>query len=97
MEARVGARLVGVCGLNRDPYIQSPTLGRVRHLYVAPAFRRRGIGRLLVTKILECARPSFSRVRLRTSSAEADQFYRSLGFHHVEGEREATHAIEVRS
>jgi len=27
--------IVGVCGLNRDPYLGDPTVGRVRHLYVA--------------------------------------------------------------
>ncbi len=33
LEARAGARLVGICGLNRDPYAQSSDVGRVRHLY----------------------------------------------------------------
>ena len=43
LEARAGARLVGICGLNRDPYAQSSEVGRVRHLYVDPEFRRRGM------------------------------------------------------
>jgi hypothetical protein len=30
--ARVGERVVGVCGLNVDPYTAEPRVGRVRHL-----------------------------------------------------------------
>src|SRR5688500_12943140 len=39
--ATIGERLVGVCGLNRDPYLDDPRAGRVRHLYVLSAYRRR--------------------------------------------------------
>ena len=92
-EARVGSRLVGICGLNRDPYARSPAIGRVRHLYVHPDFRRRGIGRLLVSKIIEFASRSFSRLRLRT--LRADQFYVAIGFCRVVGEPDATHELNV--
>jgi GNAT superfamily N-acetyltransferase len=92
-EARVGPRLVGVCGLNRDPYTTSPGIGRVRHLYVDPEFRRRGVGRSLVSTIVECARPHFSRVRLRTLRDDAARFYLALGFRSVEGEPEVTHDL----
>lgn len=92
-EARVGSRLIGLCGLNRDPYMQAPKVGRVRHLYVHPDFRRRGVGRLLVSKIVECASRSFVRVRLRTSGADADQFYVAIGFRRVVGEPNATHEM----
>jgi GNAT superfamily N-acetyltransferase len=93
-EARVGSRLVGICGLNRDPYAQSPDVGRVRHLYVDPAFRRRGIGRRLVSTIVEHAGGHFSRLRLRTLRADADQFYLALGFRRVPGEPDATHGLD---
>lgn len=46
--ASVGGRLVGVCGLNLDPYAVEAGVGRVRHLYVLSAFRRLGVGRHLV-------------------------------------------------
>lgn len=39
--------MVGICGLNVDPYANSPHIGRVRHLYVTLAHRRQGIGRAL--------------------------------------------------
>src|SRR6516162_4861759 len=41
-------RVVGVCRLNRDPYAGDPTVGRVRHLYVAVDHRRKKIGTQLV-------------------------------------------------
>ena len=96
-EVRVGPRLVGICGLNRDPYAQSCEIGRVRHLYVDPEFRSRGIGRLLVSKIVECASRSFSRVRLRTLRADAAQFYMALGFRSVVGEPDVTHEMDALS
>src|SRR5580704_17872728 len=46
LAAMTGPRIVGVCGLNRDPYVESSDMllrvGRVRRLYVLTAFRRRG-------------------------------------------------------
>ena len=96
LEARVGSRLVGVCGLNRDPYARQPELGRLRHLYVHPEFRRRGIGRELVSKVIEHARGRFSRVRLRTQGADADRFYLAIGFRRVVGEPDATHDLLQR-
>jgi GNAT superfamily N-acetyltransferase len=90
-EARVGSRLVGICGLNRDPYARSPEVGRVRHLYVDPECRRRGVGRSLVFAIVEYASRSFVRLRLRT--LRADLFYVALGFRRIIGDTEATHEM----
>ena len=36
--------LIGVCGLNVDPYTGDRRVGRVRHLYVLAGFRRLGVG-----------------------------------------------------
>src|SRR5688500_17640510 len=44
--ARAGGAVVGVCGLNIDPFAEATT-GRVRRLYVLRAYRRHGIGRRL--------------------------------------------------
>ena len=97
LEARAGARLVGISGLNRDPYAQSSDVGRRRHLYVDPEFRRRGVGRSLVLKIAECASRSFVRLRLRTLRADADLFYVALGFLRVACETEVTHEMALPS
>lgn len=92
-EARISSRLVGVVGLNLDPYLDDPTVGRLRHLYVAPDARRIGVGRLLVVAALEHARATFQRVRLRTVQDGASDFYLGLGFEETRGEPDATHVF----
>jgi ribosomal protein S18 acetylase RimI-like enzyme len=88
-----GESVVGVCGLNRDPYLGDPIAGRIRHLYVAVDHRRRGIGSRLVRTIMASASGHFARLRLRTDSADADAFYRSLGFMAVTGEPACSHQL----
>ena len=95
--ARVGGRLVGVCGLNIDPYTAEPRVGRVRHLYVLSAFRRRGVGRHLVTAVIETARGRFDRLHLRTENAGAARFYEALGFRPSGGTADYTHVMELAS
>jgi GNAT superfamily N-acetyltransferase len=88
-------RIVGVCGLNRDPYLRNPKVGRVRHLYVASDYRRKAIGSRLVQAVIVEAMASFGCLRLRTGSPVADAFYRSLGFVSVESEPECTHQLQL--
>jgi GNAT superfamily N-acetyltransferase len=89
-----GERLVGVGGLNRDPYVRTEGIGRLRHLYVAFDARRRGVGRLLVERIIAEARGSFAVLRLRTPSADAAAFYCRLGFIETD-EDAATHVMRI--
>jgi len=93
VEARVGARLAGLGGLNQDPYLDDPSVARLRHLYVLPELRRRGVGRAVVGVLVDQARTSFSRMRLRTTREEAARFYSTLGFQQVAQEPDATHVI----
>ena len=69
--ARVGGRLVGVCGLNVDPHVGDGRVGRVRHLYVLSSFRRRGVGRRLVAEIVAAARRSAARHARHDARANA--------------------------
>jgi GNAT superfamily N-acetyltransferase len=90
-------RLIGVGGLNRDPYLTDGDTGRVRHLYVLDRCRRQGVGAALMARIISEARLSFRRLTLRTFTAEADRFYRALGFltePEIEG---ATHYLDLSS
>src|SRR5436309_11313799 len=75
-----GARVVGVCGLNADPYTAAPGVGRVRRLYVLAGFRRSGVGRQLVRAVVEAADGHFQQLRLRTEGRAAARFYEVLGF-----------------
>jgi GNAT superfamily N-acetyltransferase len=91
---RVDGRLVGVCGLNVDPYSTEPRLGRVRHLYVLSAHRRRGIGRQLVAEVIAAARGRFDHLRLSTRNPVAARFYERLGFRSAEAAH-CTHVLDV--
>jgi hypothetical protein len=75
-----GAGLVAVGGLNQDPYSPEPRVGRLRHLYVSPAYRRRRVGRMLVDALVAAARPHFGVLLLRTDTPAAARFYETLGF-----------------
>jgi GNAT superfamily N-acetyltransferase len=94
-EARRRGQLVGICGLNRDPYLGSATAGRVRRLYVAPEARRLGIARRLVHEVLREAHERFTLLRLRTDTREGALFYQALGFHPTTGVATATHELRL--
>lgn len=91
LEARLGSRLVGVGGLNQDPYMDDPQVGRIRHLYVSPDVRGIGVGRALVEALVDHARGRFTRVRLRTTRPGVSAFYLGLGFEETPDEDDSTH------
>jgi|SRR5690349_13954177 GNAT superfamily N-acetyltransferase len=78
--ASADGALIGVGGLNVDPYLHRADVGRIRHVYVLGDWRRRGIGRTLVSRLVDEARASFREVRLRTDTDEAASFYVQCGF-----------------
>ena len=92
--AAIDDRIVGVCGLNIDPYAEAPAVGRVRHLYILQAHRRLGVGRQLVAAVLDAARGRFRCVRLRTTNPAAARLYESLGFRPSAGQPDCTHLLE---
>ena len=91
-----GRDLIGVGGLNRDPYAADPAVGRIRHLYIHADFRRHGIGRAIVERLLDEARRTFSQIRLRTDSEEAARFYLRCGFLPL-NEPTASHGLELET
>jgi len=82
----VDAVLVGVCGLNRDPFAPpDERAGRIRRLYVAPEWRRRGVATALVGEVTATARENFATLTAFTTAPAAGAFYRAHGFKPVTG------------
>jgi GNAT superfamily N-acetyltransferase len=69
-ERLVGAtrdgKLLGVCGLNRDPYVIESRIGRLRHLYVKRSERNQGLGSALVEYLLRDEGAAFVRITRHT-------------------------------
>jgi GNAT superfamily N-acetyltransferase len=86
--------LVAVGGLNCDPFAGRPDMGRIRRVYVRPAWRNKGIGRALVISLIDQARTHFRCVRLRAENAEAARLYERIGFAPVESP-DATHILNL--
>lgn len=80
-----GAELIGIGGLNIDPYVEDRGAGRVRHLYIRQAYRRKGCATLLMDTIVGQARSHFRILRLFTANPAAAALYEQLGFEHLPG------------
>jgi GNAT superfamily N-acetyltransferase len=93
--ALLDERMIGVCGLNVDPYTTAPRVGRVRHLYVMSTHRRLGVGRRLVGEVIEAARRSFDHLRLRTDNPAAARFYERIGFRRCSEVADCTHLMAL--
>jgi GNAT superfamily N-acetyltransferase len=72
--------LIGIGGLNIDPFSNDLSIGRIRRFYVRKAYRRNGIGSLLVNTIIEEAKRYYHILVLHTDTEQGDKFYSSLGF-----------------
>ena len=93
--ARAGEQVVGICGLNRDPYVDDVGTGRLRRLYVLPSRRRTGVARKLVKAALAHAAECFDTIRVRAGTPQADGFYESLDFTPT-SEDSVTHRLTLR-
>ncbi len=91
----LNGRVIGIGGLNRDPYLDDPNVGRLRHLYVASSGRRQGIGRLLVSQITREASQSYQLLTLRTDPPTANKFYQTLGFKTQPNWEHTTHHLQL--
>lgn len=86
--------IVAVGGLNRDPFLADPKVGRIRRVYVREAWRNRGIGGALLDTLLTAARQSFLTVRLRAENVRAASLYERKGFVPIRDES-ATHMLHL--
>ena len=76
-----GTELIGIAGLNRDPYTQMPNIGRVRHLYIRSQHRRNGYATALMLKIMNEARQHFNQLRLFTDILMRQFFMKNSAFY----------------
>lgn len=71
--------LIGVCGLNQDPYTPSVRTGRLRHLYEGIEWRRRQVAIALLRAILEGSGRWFDFINTNAPQS-AFIFYERAGF-----------------
>jgi len=87
------AELVGMAGFFREKHLKARHKGRIWGIYVRANCRGRGIGRALLTALLEKVTtvPGLEQVNLRVTSPQvaAKALYRSLGFETFAVERNA--------
>jgi len=93
--AVINGDIVGVCGLNQDPYAGSKAVGRVRRLYVLASVRRFGIGRLLMDSVIAEAKNYYQLLVLKTDNPNADLFYHSIGFSNMADSENDTHFLKL--
>ncbi|WP_062105593.1 GNAT family N-acetyltransferase [Bacillus niameyensis] len=93
--AKIDSEIIGIVGLNIDPYVSSPEVGRVRHLYVLRQYRGNGVGKKLLNTVMDEARQHFRTLRLSTTdNPVAENLYIECGFSKVEGIHKASHILE---
>ncbi|SFM08095.1 N-acetylglutamate synthase, GNAT family [Gracilibacillus orientalis] len=94
--AKLDDEVIGIGGLNIDPYLNLSDVGRVRHLYVLRKNRGTGVGRKLLKTIIDEARENFRTIRLSsTDNPAAVNLYIECGFSKVEGIYKASHILEL--
>ena len=91
-----GALLVAVGGLNQDPFLTDPSVGRIRRLYVRQGWRNHGIGGALLDTLVRFAEEHFCSVRLRAESMNAARLYERRGFIPIQSPS-ATHILHLRA
>lgn len=89
--------IIGIGGLNQDPYINKAGYGRVRHLYILPGYRGKGIGKIILRRIIDEAREHFKILLLRTNNEIADVMYCNEGFNKGDLYNQASHYLELRN
>lgn len=89
--AFVNHQLVGVCGINSDPFSPQPRAGRIRHLYISERYRRRGIGQQLLVSVITHSSARFDF--LNTHAPAQARPYERLGFRPVYDEPRVTHRL----
>ncbi|WP_245472047.1 GNAT family N-acetyltransferase [Rhizobium jaguaris] len=78
LTAYAGDKLAGVGGVTFEPGIAGAL--RMRRFYIHPSMRRRGIGRMLASSLIDRARPATSLLTVYAATEDAPAFWEALGF-----------------
>ena len=82
--AKEDSRLIGMAGFYRDQGMKTQHKGHVWGVYVSPAARGKGVGRMLMQKVLEKAAKIAGveqiLISVTATQTAAMKLYRSLGF-----------------
>ena len=81
--AWVGDELAAIGAQTPEEYDPHPTHRRLRHFYVAPQWRRSGVGRALASALTAEAFALAPRLHLRATHAGSVAFWDALGFARV--------------
>lgn len=93
--AFAGDLLIGVCGINQDPYLPGVRAGRLRHLYVDAQWRRMQVGMALLNAMLEGADRWFDFINTNAPPA-AFTFYARAGFIPLTDTENVTHRLSLK-
>jgi len=89
--------LIAIGGLNKDPFTNERSIGRLRRFYVNKKYRRNGIGSLLLKRIISEAEKYYKILVLHTDTEQADKFYTSSGFFKGDFYSNSTHFMELKN
>ncbi|KQU24336.1 GNAT family acetyltransferase [Bacillus sp. Leaf75] len=87
--------IIAIGGINKDPFSTNERIGRLRRFYVSKDYRRIGVGRSLVTRILKDSSEHYENIVLYTDTEHADKFYTSLGFIKDSNSLKSTHSLKL--
>lgn len=90
--ASVDGLIVGVCGLNVDPFTLKTNIGRLRHFYVDSGWRKRQVGSALLREILKDSVHWFDFINTNAPPS-AFTFYERVGFVALTGIEKVTHHL----
>jgi len=96
LSVTVDGELAGIGGIDIDPWSDTGRVGRLRRLYVSTAYRRLGVGTVLVKRLLEDAPAEFDLVRLLVADDRGRRFYEHIGFAPVD-DPHASHVVALTS
>ena len=85
------SKIIGICGINRDPYTRDYKHGRIRRFYILPKYRNKGIGKTMLHNLID--KCTFNQLNVRTHNDRTGIFYESNGFKKIIGNQYITHTL----